>query len=328
MGKDNIGIQVSIIIPVFKAKDFIIDCLKAVSSQTFTGSIECLLIDDCGGDNSIVLAEEYIASCDYNIDFVVLRQEYNQGPSAARNRGIREAKGEYVFFLDADDVISPDCIELLYSLAKQYNLDYVQGMYHSDEHYQMPVYKSEDCNILINDRKVIKKNLLNYTYIPFTPHNRLVRRQFLLEHNLFFPEKIKVREDFYWMFFVAKCVERMALCNKETYFRGYNGESLTHNINKEREILAYRTLIEDFCVNIDPFMKGEQKALILDTLLIAIRGNYFENDISKKKMISIFMQYNVGIEKIMLRLLFLLGEGTLKSKLLHLLLRSYKQKNI
>ena len=163
MGKDNIGIQVSIIIPVFKAKDFIIDCLKAVSSQTFTGSIECLLIDDCGGDNSIVLAEEYIASCDYNIDFVVLRQEYNQGPSAARNRGIREAKGEYVFFLDADDVISPDCIELLYSLAKQYNLDYVQGMYHSDEHYQMPVYKSEDCNILINDRKVIKKNLLNYT---------------------------------------------------------------------------------------------------------------------------------------------------------------------
>ena len=106
MGKDNIGIQVSIIIPVFKAKDFIIDCLKAVSSQTFTGSIECLLIDDCGGDNSIVLAEEYIASCDYNIDFVVLRQEYNQGPSAARNRGIREAKGEYVFFLDADDVIS------------------------------------------------------------------------------------------------------------------------------------------------------------------------------------------------------------------------------
>ena len=320
--------NISVIIPIYNAKDFVIDCLKSVVTQTFTGGIECILVDDCGYDNSLALAEEFIASCGVKVDFVVLRQEYNQGPSAARNRGIREARGEYVFFLDADDVISPDCIELLYSLARQYDLDYVQGMYHSDEHYHMPVYKSEDCNTPICDRKVIKKNLLDYTYIPFTPHNRLVRRQFLLEHNLFFPEKIKVREDFYWMFFVAKYVEKMALCNKETYFRGYNGESLTHKINKDREILAYRTLIEDFCASIDPFMQGEQKALILDTLLIAIRGNYFENEGSKNKMISMFMQYNVGIEKIILRLLLVLGESTLKTKLLHLLLRFYKQKNI
>ena len=180
--------NISVIIPIFNAKDFVIDCLKSVVTQTFTGGIECILVDDCGYDNSLALAEEFIASCGVKVDFVVLRQEYNQGPSAARNRGIREARGEYVFFLDADDVISPDCIELLYSLARQYDLDYVQGMYHSDEHYHMPVYKSEDCNTPICDRKVIKKNLLDYTYIPFTPHNRLVRRQFLLEHKLFFPE--------------------------------------------------------------------------------------------------------------------------------------------
>lgn len=323
MGKDNIGIQVSIIIPVFKAKDFIIDCLKSVSSQTFTGSIECLLIDDCGGDNSIALAEEYIASCDYNIDFVVLRQEYNQGPSTARNRGIREAKGEYVFFLDADDVISPDCVDLLYSLAKQYGLDYVQGMYHSDEHYHMPVYKSEDCNTPISDRKVIKKNLLDYTFIPFTPHNRLVRHQFLLEHNLFFPEKIKVREDFYWMFFMAKYVERMAFCDKETYFRGYNGDSLTHNINKKREILAYRTLIEDFCANIDPFMKGDQKVLILDTLILCLKSKYYIDDKDKNNIIEIFYKKNTFFERIILMVILSLNENIMKVKLIHLLNRLY-----
>ena len=314
--------DVSIIIPVYNAKDFIIDCLKSVSVQTFTGDVECILVDDCGDDDGCALAEEYIASCGHNIDFVVLRQEYNQGPSAARNRGIREANGEYVFFLDADDVISSDCIELLYSLAKQYNLDYVQGMYHSDEHYQMPAYKSEDSNILINDRKVIKKNLLNYTYIPFTPHNRLVRRQFLLEHNLFFPEKIKVREDFYWMFFVAKYVERMSLCDKETYFRGYNDESLTHNINKEREISAYRTLIEDFCTNIDPFMKGEQKSLVLDILIIAIREGYFDTDMEKKKYISLFGGHISIIEKMLLYLYFYTKKNNIK--ILHILLRLFR----
>lgn len=314
--------DVSIIIPVYNAKDFIIDCLKSVSAQTFTGEVECIIVDDCGDDHSCALAEEYIASCGHNIDFVVLRQEYNQGPSAARNRGIREANGEYVFFLDADDVISSDCIELLYSLAKQYNLDYVQGMYHSDEHYQMPAYKSEDSNILINDKKVIKKNLLNYTYIPFTPHNRLVRRQFLLEHNLFFPEKIKVREDFYWMFFVAKYVERMSLCDKETYFRGYNDESLTHNINKEREISAYRTLIEDFCTNIDPFMKGEQKSLVLDILIIAIREGYFDTDMEKKKYISLFGGHISIIEKMLLYLYFYTKKNNIK--ILHILLRLFR----
>lgn len=315
--------DVSIIIPVYNAKDFIIECLKSVYAQTFIGTLECILVDDCGRDNSIALAEEFIASCGGKMNFEVLCQGYNQGPSAARNRGIREAKGEYVFFLDADDVISPDCIELLYSLAKQYDLDYVQGMYHSDEHYHMPVYKSEDCNTPICDRKVIKKNLLNYTFIPFTPHNRLVRRQFLLEHNLFFPEKIKVREDFYWMFFVAKYVERMALCNNETYLRGYNGESLTHNINKKREILAYRTLIEDFCANIDPFMKGDQKVLILDTLILCLKSKYYIDDKDKKNIIEIFYKKNTFFERIILMVILSLNENIMKVKLIHLLNRLY-----
>ena len=316
--------NISVIIPIYNAKDFVIDCLKSVVTQTFTGGIECILVDDCGYDNSLALAEEFIASCGVKVDFVVLRQEYNQGPSAARNRGIREARGEYVFFLDADDVISSDCIELLYSLARQYYLDYVQGMYHSDEHYHMPVYKYEDCNTPICDRKVIKKNLLDYTYIPFTPHNRLVRRQFLLEHNLFFPEKIKVREDFYWMFFVAKYVERMALCNKETYFRGYNGDSLTHDINKEREILAYRTLIEDFCVNIDPFLKGEQKVLIMDVLVMAMREDYFYTETEKKRLVSLFTNQTSFIEKKLLNLYFLTRNKSLGIKILHILLRIFR----
>lgn len=317
--------QVSIVIPVYDAKDYIVDCLKSVSAQTFTGGIECILVDDCGNDNSIALAEEYIASYVGSIRFVILHQERNQGPSAARNRGVSESKGEYVFFLDADDLISEDCIALLYSLAKDYDLDYVQGMYRRDKNYNMPVYKSQDCNRLYKDKKTIKKMLLDYTYIPYTPHNRLIRRQFLVDRKLFFPETIKVREDFYWMFFMAKNVERMTLCDKVTYFRGYNGKSLTHSINKDREILAYRTVIEDFCANIDPFMKGEQKSLILDALIFALNGQYYADDKGRKDLIDEFLKVNNVIERGLLKFFFSLNDGSLKSKVLHLLLRIYKR---
>lgn len=317
--------DVSIIIPVYNAEDFIIECLKSVSAQTFTGSLECILVDDCGTDSSIAIVHEYIASCEGVVRFVFLRQEYNQGPSAARNRGIREANGDYIYFLDADDIISADCIELLYTLAKKYQLDYVQGMYHRDENYPMPVYESQDCNHPYTEKKIIKKMLLDYTYIPYTPHNRLVRRQFLVDRKLFFPEKIKVREDFYWMFFIAKNVKRMALCDKVTYFRGYNGESLTHNINKDREILAYRTVMADFCANIDSFMKGEQKSLILDALIIALNGRYYADDKGRKDLIGEFMKVNNVIERGLLKFFFSLNDGSLKSKVLHLLLRIYRR---
>lgn len=316
--------DVSVVIPIYNAKDYIINCLKSVSVQTFAGSIECILVDDCGIDNSISLAEEYIACNKGKVDFAILHQKQNQGPSAARNRGIREAKGEYIFFLDADDLISEDCIELLYSLAVQYNLDYVQGMYRRDENYHMPVYKKEDCNRPYTDRTEIKKMMLNYAYIPYTPHNRLVRRQFLVDRELFFPEKIKVREDFYWMFFMAKNVESMALCDKITYFRAFNDDSLTHSINKEREILAYRIVIETFCSNIDPFLRGEQKKMILDTLIMALKKQYYADEVGKNKLIDTFMHENNAVEQCLLKVFFIMKDGYLKSKILHLLLGIYR----
>ena len=124
--------KVSIIVPVYNASAFIKGCIDSVRSQTMTEGVECILIDDCSTDNTLEEIQSIInGDVNVNGNFFLLRQERNQGPSAARNRGIREAKGEYVFFLDADDTITSDCIELLYGLAKQYDADYVQGRYQS-----------------------------------------------------------------------------------------------------------------------------------------------------------------------------------------------------
>jgi len=316
--------DVSIIILVYNAKNFIADCMKSVVEQTFLGNIECILVDDCGQDNSIDLAQEFIESYSReNIIFKILHQDHNQGPSAARNRGISEATGDYIFFLDSDDKITPNCIGSLYARAKEYNLDYVQGSYKGDKN-KFANTQILDINCLILDRKIIKRTLLNYNLIPFTPHNRLVRRQMLLEHNLFFNEDIRVREDFLWMSFVAKYVERFGYYPETTYVRGYNEDSLTHNVNIEREIKGYRVLIETMCNNLDTFQIGHQKELILSALIMCLNAQYYHNNNERESLIKIVNSKNNIIERLLVKLYFKIERNFLEPKVLHLLIRLYK----
>ena len=103
--------KISIIIPIYNVEPYIEDCLQSVMRQTYRGMMECILVDDCGTDNSMKVAEQLIKIYNGPIDFKVLHHEHNRGLSAARNTGIDAACGDYVYFLDSDDWISDDCFE-------------------------------------------------------------------------------------------------------------------------------------------------------------------------------------------------------------------------
>ena len=326
--------KVSIIIPIYNASAFIKKCMDSISSQTMTEGVECILIDDCSTDNTLEKIQSIInGDVNGNVNFFLLRQERNQGPSAARNRGVREAKGEYVFFLDADDTITHDCIESLYGLAKQHDADYVQGKYQSSclhEGWEVQkVQEVQDASLVqkrelpsaLSDRREIKRLLLNHNKIQFTPHNRLVRRQMIIDNGLFFNEAIKVREDFLWMTFVAKYVKRFASCDKPTYNRGYNDDSLTNNINREREIAGYRVLIETMVANYDSFQLGYQKELALEALMMALMAGYYHDETERKHLIDIVRSKNSLIEKVLMQLYMI----TNISQVLHVLIKIYKR---
>ena len=142
-----------------------------------------------------------------------------------------------------------------------------------------------------------------------------------MDHDLFFNEDIRVREDFLWMTFVAKYAEKFAATDKVTYVRGYNEESLTNNINREREILGYRVLIEQMVANYDAFLLGYQKELALEALMMALKAGYYHNEAERQHLIEVVKSKNNFIENILLKLYL----RTYYPKVLHLLVRIYKR---
>lgn len=101
--------KISVIVPVYKAESFLRDCIDSVLSQTFT-DYEIILVDDGSPDNCGRICDEYAA----NYSCVSVIHQENQGQAAARNHAMAMAKGEWICFVDSDDLIHPKTLELLY----------------------------------------------------------------------------------------------------------------------------------------------------------------------------------------------------------------------
>ena len=120
--------EVTIGIPVYNIEKFIRLAMDSALSQTFE-SIEFLICDDCGTDSSMDIIREYQQTHHRGKDIRVVRQPRNEGLGSARNRIMDEAQGNYLFFMDGDDAIAPQTIQLLYDKAKEQNAEMVYGSY-------------------------------------------------------------------------------------------------------------------------------------------------------------------------------------------------------
>ena len=114
--------KVSIISPVYNCAPYIVECLRSLLAQTCQ-DFEVLLVDDHGTDDSIPVARAFVGQQGMGEKFRFLQTPCNSGPGIARNIGIEAAKGEYVAFIDADDVCEPTFIEKLLRAAESSNAD-------------------------------------------------------------------------------------------------------------------------------------------------------------------------------------------------------------
>lgn len=116
----------SLIIPVYKVEQYIAECIESVINQV-TSDIEVIIVNDGTPDDSMLVIEKILSKQTAIIRdcFIILHQE-NQGQSSARNLGLKYAKGEYISFLDSDDVLSENYLSDFKNTTKKNNVDIVQ----------------------------------------------------------------------------------------------------------------------------------------------------------------------------------------------------------
>ncbi len=297
--------RVSIIIPVYNVEPYIEECLLSVYEQTTDTEIECLIVDDKGNDNSIHIAETFVATHNdkAKTKFKIIYRDTNGGLSAARNTGVKAAKGDYLYFLDSDDTIVPQCIDTLIHLADKYGgVDLLPALY-IRENNEMSQFGRESFPEFSDDRSLIKRSLLDYDKIPVTAANRLIKRELITNNELYFKEGI-VHEDNYWTFFLAKHVRRMAFCAEKLYYYRETPGSITKKPNIEKETHAFSTIIKDCCDNIDDYEKGAQKRFILLHLLTMYANKYYHSIEDFGKLKHYFSNHNSLIEKLLLYIIF------------------------
>ncbi len=189
---------ISIIIPVYNVADWLPRAVASLQVQTFT-NWELFLVDDGSPDNSGAICDS-LAALDANesptgTSRITVIHQANAGAAAARNVALRQARGEFVYFMDGDDWCEPDMLEHLYQRATTHDLDLVvSGFYidtfygdESEDYYEElrtapdVVYESAD-DFRVHAHELFDAQLL------YAPWNKLYRRSYLIDNGIEFPE--------------------------------------------------------------------------------------------------------------------------------------------
>lgn len=188
----------SIIMPVYNAEKFLQKAIDSVLAQTFT-DFELLLINDCSTDSSEMICKQ-IAALDSRVR--KLRTSVNSGAAAARNLGIKAARGHYLGFVDSDDTIDPDVFQSAYDILKKHDYDCLK--FGLQEEYYDQTNKLKYSRKCCLEHKVYQagdelyNQIIDMEAIPLFGYlcNGFYKRKTVLENGIFLDETLKVNEDF------------------------------------------------------------------------------------------------------------------------------------
>ena len=223
---------VTISIPIYNCENHLINCLQSVVNQIYK-NIEIQLVDDLGNDNSMQLAEDFVLKHpDFN--FKILQNEKNSGLSVVRNVGINNAEGKYIFFLDSDDEITPDCISNMVEIAEREQVEMVCGNVKTirlESKEEIKAFRLQNTKEKTTGNTEIFESFVQGKF-PVPSWNKLILLDFLKKNNLYFKEGL-FAQDSLQSFETALVLNSVFFLQSDTYIYYLHQDSVIHNRKKK-----------------------------------------------------------------------------------------------
>ena len=271
---------VSIVIPIYNAEKYIAQCLDSILNQTYK-ELQVIVVNDGSKDNSLNILESYANK----YSNILLIKKENGGVSSARNLGLKYASGKYLAFIDADDYVEPDYIEVLVCNIEKYNADAsICGFFqHKRNKKQKQITRAFT---IIYSQQEVMKQVLSGKYFTGSLWNKLFKTELLKEQ--IFNENIHYGEDLLFTFqYLEKC---SSVC--------YNTKKLYHYILNPNSIVRSKfntkklSLLESLQIIIDAteknykdssiYAKGWFALVNLELLFYTIRDKYKDKELQHK----------------------------------------------
>lgn len=273
--------MITIIIPVYNASSYIDQCLQSVFGQTYT-DWECILIDDGSKDTS---PEKCDAWCKKDSRFKVIHQK-NQGVSAARNNGLKIAKGEWVTFIDSDDWIESDYLSQMLSGTNTVDL-VVSGQIREFPDGSKIVYMPREKDTFVLESTAGKSfNDLNEKFLLYAPHEKLFHTEIIQINNLIFDENCSYGEDLQFVYEYLNHTTSIGTINHALYhYRMGDGNTLSTKLREDQFEVDYRQwkIVYNFYKNHDFLIESANKYLAKRLWGIVYDGLFLYPKIKSRK---------------------------------------------
>ncbi|AZA72797.1 glycosyltransferase family 2 protein [Chryseobacterium indoltheticum] len=258
---------VTISIPIFKCEKFIIRCLESVKNQTYK-NLEIVLVNDCTPDDSMSLVKNFM---DANPDLTIkiIEHQENSGLSVVRNNGIKASTGKYLFFLDSDDEITTDCIELLVKKAEKTDAQiiiaqnrWINTFDNTTKDFGFPT---------ITEKKYYDNNLEIFSVyskggFPSSSWNKLFKKDFIVDNQIYFVPGLFAQDEL-WFFHLLLKTDTLAIIDDITYLYYLHGESVIFNRQK-KNFENYLTILEYLTKSYKEEKNSELKMLIKNKIIL------------------------------------------------------------
>ena len=236
-------LKISVIIPAYNAEKYLTETLDSVVSQTMSDSdYEIIIVNDGSSDHTADILQQYKKP---HSNITIINQE-NGGPASARNTGLSAAKGEYIYFFDADDLLINNALEAMFTKAMTENADLVIGTYDVLNTYKLSAVHTLDNLIVLDDIDKYNTDIL-WT---FSLSNKLFKRELIEKYTLRFPDISYSEDGAFLVQFLYRSSKITGLNQIIFHYRRYNEEdaqSITASVSESKirnYITAHKMILD------------------------------------------------------------------------------------